>query len=252
MATYKKRGSKINSPQQHSSEQESVTAEVFSTLDTSAGRAEAWVSRYQNYILSVICAAVVSVLAYLTYENYVIKPLEEESTNIIAHAQANFKQGLEDPTLQDSLFLLAIEGDGIHPGFIEIIDNYRASSAAQLATYNVGMIYFYQAEYDKAIDYLEDFSVNDPILSALALGGIGDSFVELNQLEDALNYYKKAAMFNDNELTSPRFLLKAAQVALNIGADSDAIELLESLKENYDKSPQAKSAIVLQAQVSQN
>jgi hypothetical protein len=37
-------------PQQQAPEQESVTAEVFSTLDTSAGRAEAWVSRNQNYI----------------------------------------------------------------------------------------------------------------------------------------------------------------------------------------------------------
>jgi hypothetical protein len=59
MATYKKRGGKPKMPQQQAPEQESVTAEVFSTLDTSAGRAEAWVSRNQNYILSFIGLVVV-------------------------------------------------------------------------------------------------------------------------------------------------------------------------------------------------
>ena len=61
MATYKKRGGKPKMPQQQAPEQESVTAEVFSTLDTSAGRAEAWVSRNQNYILSFIGIVVVGV-----------------------------------------------------------------------------------------------------------------------------------------------------------------------------------------------
>ena len=94
MATYKKRGSKVKRSQQEAPEQDSVTAEVFTTLDTSAGRAEAWVSRNQNYILSVIGAVAVVVLGYLAYSNFVVAPLEEESNNVIAQAQAHFKEGL--------------------------------------------------------------------------------------------------------------------------------------------------------------
>jgi hypothetical protein len=58
---------------------------------------------------------VVGVFGYLGYENYVAKPMQEESTNLMAQAQAHFSEALEDPTLQDSLFVLALEGDGQNP-----------------------------------------------------------------------------------------------------------------------------------------
>lgn len=248
MATYKKRGGKIKSAQQHAPEQDSVTAEVFTTLDTSAGRAEAWVARNQNYILATIGAIVAIVLVYLAYMNFVVKPLNEESTNAMAQAQAYFKEGMQDPTVQDSLYSLALDGDGVTPGFVEIIENYGSSDAAQLATYNVGMIYLQQGDYEQAISYLDDFSSDDPILGALALGGIGDAFAELNQLEEALEYYQKAASFADNDLTTPRFLLKGAQVALAINENSKAAKLLEELKENYASAPEADKVAVLLAQ----
>lgn len=248
MATYKKRGGKIKSAQQQAPEQDSVTAEVFTTLDTSAGRAEAWVARNQNYILTSIGAVVIIVLAYLAYMSFVLKPLNEESTNAMAQAQTYFKQGMQDPTVQDSLYTLALEGDGVAPGFIEIIENYGSSDASQLATYNAGMIFLQQGDFDQAISYLDNFSTSDPILGALALGGIGDAFAELNQLEDALGYYQKAVSFAENDLTTPRFLLKAAQVALAVNKNSAAAEFLENLKENYASAPESNKAAVLLAQ----
>ena len=208
MATYNKRGGKVKSSQQQNPEQESVTAEVFSTLDTSAGRAEAWVARNQNYILAAIGAVVVIVLGYLAYLNFVAKPLNEASTNAMAQAQTYFREGMQDPIAQDSLFVLALDGDGVAPGFIQIIEEYGNSKAGQLAYYNTGMIYLQQKSYDKAISYLDDFSTQDPILGALALGGIADAFTELNQLEDALLYYQKASNFSNNDLTTPRFYEK--------------------------------------------
>ena len=183
MATYKKRGGKIKSGQQQAPEQDSVTAEVFTSLDNSAGRAEAWVARNQNYILVIIGSIVVVVLGYMAYTNFVLKPLNEESTNAMAKAQAYFKEGMEDPTLQDSLFTLALEGDGVAPGFVEIIENYGSSDASQLARYNTGMISLQQGNYDQAISYLDDFSTSDPILGALALGGIGDALQSLIKWE---------------------------------------------------------------------
>ena len=248
MATYKKRGGKTKSAQQQATEQDSVTAEVFTTLDSSAGRAEAWVARNQNYILSTIVLIVVIVLGYLAYMNFVAKPLNEESTNAMAQAQAYFKEAMEDPTLQDSLFTLALEGDGIAMGFVEIIENYGSSDAAQLAKYNAGMISLQQGDFEQAISYLDDFSTVDPILGALALGGIGDAFAELNQLEDALEYYQKAASFSENDLTTPRFLLKGAQVALAVNENNKAVNLLEKLKEKYKSAPEAIKVEVLLAQ----
>lgn len=248
MATYKKRGGKIKSAQQQAPEQDSVTAEVFTTLDSSAGRAEAWVARNQNYILATVGAVAVIVLGYLAYINFVVKPLNEESTNAMAQAQAYFNEAIQDPTAQDSLYTLALEGDGVAPGFIEIIDTYGSSDAAQLATYNAGMIYLQQGDFEQAISFLDDFSSSDPVLGALALGGIGDAFAELNQLEDALDYYDKAASFAQNDLTTPRFLLKGAQVALAVEDNNKATDLLEALRDNYASAPEAVKVSVLLAQ----
>ena len=86
------------------------------------------------------------------------------------------------------------------------------------------------------------------MLGALALGGIADAFTELNQLEDALDYYHKAANHTDNDLTTPRFLLKGAQVALSLGAKADAVSMLESLASDYADTPQASHVEVLLAQ----
>ena len=48
------------------------------------------------------------------------------------------------------------------------------------------MAYYNLNDFENAIDHLKNFDSDDEILSALALGGIADSFAELNQLEEAL------------------------------------------------------------------
>ena len=71
MATYKKRGSKksITSSKEAEVVQESTTAEVFETLDTTASKTEEWVVKYQNVILTIIGVVAVGVLGYLGYQN---------------------------------------------------------------------------------------------------------------------------------------------------------------------------------------
>ena len=56
MATYKKRGAKksVTKPDLSVQQTDSTTAEVFETLDTSASKAEDFVAKYQNIILTVI------------------------------------------------------------------------------------------------------------------------------------------------------------------------------------------------------
>ena len=56
--------------------------------------------------------------------------------------------------------------------------------------------------------YLSKFSSNDILLSSLATGSIGDAFADLNQFQDAYDYYVKASKA-DNNYTTPLFLYKA-------------------------------------------
>ena len=76
MATYKKRGAKKSIAPNKENEvvQESTTAEVFETLDTTANKTEEFVVKYQNFILGFIGLVAISVLGYLGYKNFVVEP----------------------------------------------------------------------------------------------------------------------------------------------------------------------------------
>jgi len=102
------------------------------------------------------------------------------------------------------------------------------------------MIYLHLGEFELAIDFLEDFDSSDPLLSPLALGGIGDAFAELEQLSSALNYYQKALSFSDNKITYPRYLRKAGLVALSLGDKKTAKSYFTILKDEFSDGVDAK------------
>ena len=75
--------------------------------------------------------------------------------------------------------------------------------------------------------------------NALALGAIGDSFAELNQLNDALDSYISAYNSSDNSFSAPKFLLKAGNIASLLGNKSEALKFYTKIKEDYSKSPES-------------
>jgi len=240
MATYKKRGAKKTQNTKDSQATESRTEEVFSNLDTGASRLEHWIATYQRQIFGIIFGIIIVVLGYLGYQSLILNPKIDEANTEIFQAQDFFEMGLADEDLRDSLFQNALNGANGKYGFLDIIDNYGGTPAANLATYSSGMIYLHLGEFELAIDFLEDFDSSDPLLSPLALGGIGDAFAELEQLSSALNYYQKALSFSDNKITYPRYLRKAGLVALSLGDKKTAKSYFTILKDEFSDGVDAK------------
>ena len=240
MATYKKRGAKKTQNTKDSQATESRTEEVFSNLDTGASRLEHWIATYQRQIFGIIFGIIIVVLGYLGYQSLILNPKIDEANTEIFQAQDFFEKGLADEDLRDSLFQNALNGANGKYGFLDIIDNYGGTPAANLATYSSGMIYLHLGEFELAIDFLEDFDSSDPLLSPLALGGIGDAFAELEQLSSALNYYQKALSFSDNKITYPRYLRKAGLVALSLGDKKTAKSYFTILKDEFSDGVDAK------------
>lgn len=243
MATYKKRGFKPKTKveAQEFEEQESTTAEVFSSLDEGASKTEEWVSKNQNYILGTIGVIAVAVLGYLAYSQFVLKPKEANAANEMYYPQQYFDQALTSTTAKDSLFTLALEGGEGKYGFLDIIEEYSGTKAANLASYSAGMSYLNMNKYQEAIDYLEDFNSDDDILGALAKGGLGDAFMQLDQPSDALGYYESAFAHSSNEYTTPKFLYKAGVTALEMGNNTKALEYFQRIKDEFSNSEAAKS-----------
>lgn len=243
MATYKKRGfkPKNKAEEQELAEHESATAEVFSTLDESASKTEAWVAKNQNYILGIIGVVAVAVLGYLAFVQFVEKPREANAANEMYYPQQYFDQALSNTTAKDSLYNLSLNGAEGKYGFLDIIDEYSGTKAANLANYSAGMAYLNMQKYQEAISHLEKFSSDDDILGALAKGGLGDAFMQLGQPEDALEFYDKAIAHSNNDYTAPKFLYKAGVSALDLNQNEKALRYFQRIKDEYASSDEART-----------
>tara|TARA_B100000963_G_scaffold264322_1_gene232433 strand:- start:3287 stop:4033 length:747 start_codon:yes stop_codon:yes gene_type:complete len=237
MATYKKKSNKLR--KSRVSNQNSSTKKVFDTLDVSASKSEFIISKYQNYLLYSVLGLLVLFALYFTYDRYVVQPKINESNTEIFTAQKYFDMALNTTTDKDSLYNLALVGADGKFGFLDIIDNYKGTPAANLAYYSSGMAYYQLKKYDLAIEYLNQFSSDDDVLYSLSLSTIGDSFVQINQLDDALSYYEKAIRVSSNSFTKPIILQKAGDVAMKTGNNNKALKFFSSIKEDFPKSAEA-------------
>lgn len=245
MATYNKRGSRPKTKEaiEHNIEEGSTTAGVFNTLDETASRTEAFVEKNKNYIFIAIGCIAVVVLGYLGYKEFIAKPKQVEAMNDMFQAQKYFNEAVNGVE-KDSLFLLSLNGGEGKFGFLDIIEEYKGTPAANLANYYAGTAYLRLKDYKKAVEHLGNFKSDDDILGPLAKGNIGDAFVQLNQPEDALDYYDQAANLRINDYTSPMYLFKAGTIALQLGNADKALTYFEKIKYEFPNSTEAANVDV--------
>ena len=242
MATYKKKGQKkVKSAPVDHIEEESATAEVFKNLEESASRSEQWIEKYQKPLFSGLVLVVVLILGYIAYNAYVIEPKEQEAANELSFPKENFEEAINATTDAEFLFSLALEGANGKYGFVDIADKYSGTKAGNLANYYAGLSYLKTNDYKNAIAYLEKFSSSDALLSPAALGAIGDAFADLDQNDDALSYYEKAAKVQPNASTTPLYLLKAGNTALDLGDAKKAEGFFSEIKNKYPESALANN-----------
>ena len=175
------------------------------------------------------------------YNKYQIEPNEKEASNEIAFPRKYFDQAAIAGSGIDSLLRLGLEGAEGNYGFLNIANKYSGTDAGNLANYYAGISYLQMKEYDKAIEYLNKFESDDEMLGPVSLGAIGDAFADINQLGDALDYYEQAATKKSNEFTSPLFLFKAGQAAMELKKYNKAEILFTKIEEEFPKSEQGKN-----------
>ena len=255
MATYNKRGYKepkekvkgdggFVEEQINVDEKDSTTAAVFSKLDESANRTEDWVQKNQKVIFYVIGIAAMLVVGYLAYQKFIVAPKEDDAAEQMFVAQENFKKALDAPK-PDSLYNLALNGADGKFGFAKIAEEYSGTDAGNMANYFAGVSYLNLKKYPEAIASLDKFKGNDVVTSTLAVGLIGDANAQQGKNAEALEKYLKAAEMNENEFTTPRFLMKAGQVDLAMGKKADALKHFNEIKEKYELSPESANVDAL-------
>ncbi len=246
MATYNKRGYKAPKPKDENetvdniSEQDSATAEVFNTLDSGANKIEDWIQNNQKLIFAALGGLTLIVIGFFAYQKFVIEPKEEKAVNEIYQAQKHFEQATNG-IASDSLYNLALNGAEGKMGFLKIMEHYSGTKTANIAHYYAGISYLNLHKYKEAISELEKFKSDDELLNPLATGAIGDAFAQNNQIEEALGYYEKAFAARTNDLTTPRFLFKAGQVALALNQKDKAFKYFSRIQNEFGSAPEAQN-----------
>ena len=207
------------------------TDKQFAQIEETLSRTEQYIEDNQKSLVIIVGAIVVIIAIYLSFVNFYLDPLEKEAHDDMYMAEIYFEK--------DS-FNLALNGDGQFLGFLDVSDEYSLTNAGNLANYYAGLCYLHTERYEDAIEYLSGFSCDDIILSTLALGCIGDAYLELEENNKALKYYEKATENNDNEFTTPRYLMKQANVLEMDGDYISALEIYNHIKEDYSNSQIAK------------
>lgn len=136
---------------------------------------------------------------------------------------------------------LALYGDGNYLGFIDIASDYKFTRSGNLAKYGAGICFLQLGQYEEAIDYLEDYSKKDKVLGSLAIGAIGDAYVEMGDAEAGAEKYLAAADFAENSFNSPLFIMKAGELYELEGNYEEALRLYEMIEEKYPDSTEGTS-----------
>ena len=207
------------------------TEDGIVAVEEALSKTEKFIEKNQRLLSIIVGAIVVLVLIFFAFKKFYVAPRETEAENQMFMAEKYFDM--------DSLDL-ALNGDGMYPGFLQIVDNYGITKSANLARYYTGQIYLHKGEFDNAIRYLKKYKGHDDIIGPMAKGGIGDAYLELNNQDKALSYYLEAAEMRTNDFTSPMFFMKAGLTYELMGKYDDARALYEKIKKEFPKSNEAR------------
>jgi hypothetical protein len=191
-------------------------------------KSELFFQKYGKIVYGCVAAVLLIALAILAYNRFILQPKKEKAQADMFKAEQKFSQGNYE---------LALNGDDNTMGFEEIIATYGSKAGEAVYLY-AGASALQIGEFDKAISYFKKYDGEDKILLSRAQAGIGDAYVGLEDYKNALAAYEKAAA-TVNNMYSAGYLLKAGQVAEELGDKDKALNLYKKIKDQYPESAEA-------------
>lgn len=192
-------------------------------------KTEQFLEANKNWIYGCLIALLVVAAAIVLWTRYYVQPRKAEAAEQMFHAEWNFAEGNYD---------VALKGDDNYPGFEEIASTYGNKAGKAVWMY-AGICSLQVGEYEDAIEYLKKYSGKDKIMLGRAQAAIGDAYVGLENYEEALNWFLKAAQTSDNAFAAG-YLLKAGVTAEELGDSEAALGYYKQIKDAYPQAPEAR------------
>ncbi len=192
-------------------------------------KTEEFFNKNSKYIYGCITAVLVIALLVICYNRFILQPKKAEAMEQMVQAETWFAQGDYET---------ALNGDGNFLGFLDIIDQYGAKGGQSVYFY-AGVASLQTGAYDDAISFLKKYKGEDPILLARAQSCIGDAYVNKEEVETAIQWFKKAAKTAFDTPYAAEYLIKAGIAAESLGMNDEALSFYKEVKDRYATSPEA-------------
>lgn len=192
-----------------------------------------WLTKFKSnkglFIGSIIIAVgLLTAAGYFAYIKIMWEPTNIESQSAGWKAEKYLEL--------DSLNLAVNGKPGDFEGLISIADQYDGFIGGERAKFEIGLVLRDQGKFQEAIEYFAGVQFEDVMIGTFAIGNQGDCYAEMGDLTNALAKYKEAYERIPNEFTTPYFMMKAAAIHEENGDFSSALELYESIKNDYKES----------------
>lgn len=209
------------------------TEEQMMAVEQALTKSEQFIENNSKRLSTAVTIVLALVAAYYGYQKFVVEPNASEAASEMFVAEQQFNAGNYEA---------ALNGDGQNLGFNDIIDSYGSTASGNLAYYYAGVSNLRLGKFAEAIELLDKYSAEDEIISAVAKGAIGDAFAQLNQPEEALEYYTKAYNIRDNKFTTPIYMTRAAMTCENMGDYAKAVKIYTDLIKRYPNTVEGRDA----------
>lgn len=201
------------------------TVEFFQDLDKDALKTEKFVEKNAKIIIVFFVVALLGILGYFGYEQFIIKPKNEEALKSFLAAEKKLNQGQEEDALGGK--------SPVNLGFVGTYKEFSNTAVGKLSAYNAGLLKFKQGKYKEAYDLLDGFSSENDILMALKYGAMADCQANQNKANEALELLDKASTISKDAYTSYYFTKKAGMLALALNKKVDAKKYFSLVDEKY-------------------
>ncbi len=188
-------------------------------------QAQDYFERNQLQILGILAIVVIGLGGLFAYNSLYRLPRNARGMEQMFRAQFQFER--------DSFALALDNPGGGYDGFLDIIDNYGGTKAANLASYYSGISYLHLGRYEAAKDYLESFKASGEVTPIMKYGALGDVYSELGDMNKALSMYAKACNSTDNDYLTPYYLKKLGLLNEHQGNMDKAYIAFNQIKDKY-------------------
>lgn len=166
----------------------------------------------------IVGGLIVAILGYFAYRQFVYNPSNEKSKD-------NYWIGLNYATADSTD--MAIDELSVHA------KNYDGKVGGEVAQFVYARQLMAKGDFQKAIDELDGVNLSDTYVSIMAKGLKADCLSELKKYEDAANLYLEVADMDDNEFTTPTYLMKAGLCAEELNDFEMATTCYQRIKDDY-------------------